>query len=112
MLTKIDMTNRAVMFVRIFFIQSNNGRKPLQMIIVQVAHQYGPKARYQNAARSVGLPLYQAMKYSQAYAYPTIEPVKRHSFARFSKCLTVISSSRPNSVRIGVSSVITMPQPE
>src|SRR5204863_9752465 len=111
-LTKIEMTKRAVMFVRIFFIQSNSGRKPLQMIIVHEAHQYGPKARYQKAARSVGLPLYHAMKYSQAYAYPTIEPVSRHSCARFSKCLTVMISSRPKILRIGVRRVITMPHPE
>src|SRR5260370_11977866 len=104
MFKKIEMTKSAVMFVRIFLIQSNSGRKPLQMIIVQVAHQYGPKARYQKAARSVGVPLYHAMKYSQTYAYPTIEPVSSHSFARFAQCLTVMISSRPNGLRIGVSS--------
>src|SRR5712671_4684835 len=112
MFTKIEITKSAVMFVRIFFTQSKSGRNALQMIIVHVAHQYGPKARYQNAARSVGFPRYQAMKYSHTYAYPTIDPVRRQSFARFSKCLTVIISSRPNSLRIGVSSVITIPQPE
>src|SRR5258708_13198630 len=112
MLTKIEMTKRAVMFVRIFLIQSNSGRKPLQMIIVHVAHQYGPKARYQKAARSGGLPLYHAMKYSQAYAYPTIEPVRSHSLARFSKCFTVMISSRPNILRIAVRRVITLPPPQ
>src|SRR6266576_6912060 len=102
MLTKIEITNSAVMLVRIVLTQSSSGRNPLQMIIVQDAHQYGPNARYQNAARSAGLPLYHAMKYSQAYAYPTIDPVRRHSLARFSKCLTVMISSRPNTLRICV----------
>src|SRR5213592_1981075 len=64
MFTKIEITKSAVMFVRIFLTHSNSGKKPLQMIIVHEAHQYGPKARYQKAARSVGLPLYHAMKYS------------------------------------------------
>src|SRR6266480_4748463 len=112
MLTKIEITNKAVMFVRTFLDQSSQGSKPLQMFIVQLAHQSGPKARYQNAARSCGLPLNQATKFSVRYEKETIEPVSRQSLARFSKCLTVISSSRPNSLRIGVSSVITMPQPE
>src|SRR5204862_1074823 len=112
MLTKIEMTKSAVMFVRIVLDQSSSGRKPLQMIIVHVAHQYEPKARYQKAARSVVLPLYQARKYSQAYAYPTIEPVRRQSLARFSKCLTVMISSSPKLLRMCVSRVITIPQPE
>src|SRR5437667_1920495 len=112
MFTKIEMTNSAVMFVRIFLNHRSSGRKPLQMYIVQDAHQNGPNARYQNAARSVGFPPNQAIKFSVRYENPTIEPVSRHSFARFSKCLTVISSSRPNSLRIGVSSVITRPHPE
>src|SRR5260370_6699135 len=112
MLTKIEITNSAVRFVRIFLNQSSSGRKALQISIVQVAHQYGPNARYQNAARSVGLPLNHAMKYSQTYAYPTMDPVSRHNLDRFSKCLTVISSSRWKSVRIGTSSVMTIAQPE
>ena len=40
----------------------------LQLIIVQYAHAYGPNARFMNAKRSYGLPLYQAMKNSIAYA--------------------------------------------
>src|SRR6266850_4347629 len=100
------------MLVRIFLNHRSSGRNPLQMYMVQDAHQNGPNARYQKAARSFGFPPNQAMKFSVRYENPTIEPVSRHSFARFSKCLTVMSSSRPNSVRIGVSSVITMPHPE
>src|SRR5436309_9844260 len=101
MLTKIEITNSAVMLVRMVLDHSSSGRKPLQMIMVQLAHQYGPNARYQKAARSFGLPPNHAMKYSQAYAYPTMEPVSRHSLARFSKCLTVMSSSRANNLRMG-----------
>src|SRR5712691_338905 len=112
MFTKIEMTNSAVMFVRIFLNHKSSGRNPLQMYMVQEAHQNEPNARYQKAARSFGFPPYQAIKFSVRYENPTIDTVSRHSFARFSKCLTVMSSSRPNSLRIGVSSVITIPQPE
>src|SRR2546427_1962218 len=64
MFTKIEMTNRPVMLVWTFFDQSSHGRSPLQMFIVQLAHQNGPKARYQKAARSWALPLNQAVKFS------------------------------------------------
>src|SRR5258708_1305545 len=50
--TKIEITNRAWMLVRIFWRHKSRGRNGLQMIIVQLAHQKGPNARYQNAARS------------------------------------------------------------
>src|SRR3989442_7414573 len=66
--TKIEITNSARMLVRTFLTQRSSGRNALQMIIVQLAHQNGPKARYQKAARSLGLPLNQAMKYSTQYA--------------------------------------------
>src|SRR5213079_3160812 len=56
MFTKIEMTNRPVMLVWTFFDQSSHGSSPLQMFIVQLAHQNGPNARYQNAARSCGFP--------------------------------------------------------
>src|ERR1043166_4721898 len=92
MLTKIEITNSAVMYVRTFLDQRSHGKRPLQMFIVQLAHQYGPNARYQNAARSAGLPLNQA--------------------TRFSKWWTVMISSSPKSLRIGTSSVITIPTPE
>src|SRR2546428_3265216 len=112
MFTKIEITNSARMLVRIVLNHRSCGRNALQMIIVQLAHQNGPKARYQKAARSFGLPPNHAVKYSTQYAYATIIPVNRHSFARFSKWWTVISSSRRNSLRIGTSSVITMATPE
>src|SRR6058998_1997600 len=64
MFTKIEMTNRPVMLVWTFFDQSSHGSSPLQMFIVQLAHQNGPKARYQKAARSWALPLNQAVKFS------------------------------------------------
>src|SRR5437762_4368040 len=112
MFTKIEITNNATMFVRIGLNHSNCGRNALQMIIVHDAHQNGPKARYQKAARSAGLPPNHAVKYSTQYAYPTIMPVRRQSLARFSKWWTVISASRWNSLRIGTSSVITMATPE
>src|SRR5436309_7836820 len=67
-LTKMDMTNSAVMSVRIFLTHSSCGRNALQMIIVHVAHQHGPKARYQNAARPRAVPPNQATKYSHSYA--------------------------------------------
>ena len=38
------------------------------MIMVQPAHQYGPKARRQKVVCSKVLPLYQATKYSMPYA--------------------------------------------
>src|SRR5580765_4387473 len=112
MFTKIEMTNSAVMLVRTVLDQSSHGSRPLQMFIVQLAHQYGPNARYQNAARSAGLPLNQATKFSVMYEKLTIEPVSRHSFARFSKWWSVMISSRWNSRRIGTSSVITIATPE
>src|SRR5919108_2938976 len=112
MFTKIEITNSAVMLVRTVLDHSSQGSRPLQMFIVQLAHQYGPNARYQNAARSCGLPLNQATKFSVMYEKLTIEPVSRHSFARFSKWCTVMTSSSWNSLRIGTSSVMTMPTPE
>src|SRR5207247_3546996 len=88
------------MLVRTFLRHNSHGRSPLQMFIVQLAHQNGPNARYQNAARSWALPLNQATKFSVQYDMLTIRPVKRHSFARFSKWWTVMSSSRWKSFRI------------
>src|SRR5204863_5999168 len=64
MFTKIEMTNRPVMLLWTFFDQSRHGSSPLQMFSVQLAHQNGPKARYQKAARSWALPLNQAVKFS------------------------------------------------
>ena len=64
MFTKIDITNSARMLVRICLNHNSCGRNALQMFMVHVAHQYGPKARYQNAARSSGWPPNQAVKYS------------------------------------------------
>src|SRR5205823_1670388 len=49
MFTKIEITNNPRMFVRIFLNHSSQGRIPLQMFMVQLAHQNGPNARYQNA---------------------------------------------------------------
>src|SRR2546430_7726570 len=89
--TKMDTTNNATTLVRTFLDQSSHGRSPLQMFMVQLAHQNGPNARYQNAARSWALPLNQATKFSVQYDMLTIRPVKRHSFARFSKWWTVMS---------------------
>src|SRR5437867_4081536 len=94
MFTKIEMTNRPVMLVWTFFDQRSHGSSPLQMFIVQLAHQNGPNARYQNAARSCALPLNQATKFSVQYDMLTIRPVKRQSFARFSKWWTVMMSSK------------------
>src|SRR5204862_7951365 len=51
-LTKIETTNNPRMLVRTFFDHNSHGRRPLQMFIVQLAHQKGPNARYQNASRS------------------------------------------------------------
>src|SRR6266704_638430 len=59
--TKIEITNSARMLVRTFLRHNSHGRSPLQMFIVQLAHQTGPKARYQKAARSWPLPLNQAV---------------------------------------------------
>src|SRR5204862_5315084 len=62
--TKIEMTNSARMLVRMFLRHRSRGRNALQMIIVQLAHQNGPNARYQNAARSAAWPPNHAVKYS------------------------------------------------
>src|SRR2546426_8695394 len=73
MFTKIEITNSARMLVRIVLNHRSWGRNALQMIIVQLAHQNGPKARYQKAARSFGLPTNHAVKYSTQYAYRSDE---------------------------------------
>src|SRR5712691_8840472 len=112
MFTKIEITNSARMLLRIGLNHSSCGKNALQMIIVHEAHQNGPNARYQKAARSAGWPPNHAVKYSTQYAYATIIPVSKQSFARFSKWWTVMSASRWNSLRIGTSSVITMATPE
>src|SRR5256886_7901890 len=83
--TKIEITNSARMLVRTFLRHNSHGRSPVQMFMVQLAHQNGPNARYQNAARSWALPLNQATKFSVQYDMLTIMPVSKHSFARFSK---------------------------
>src|SRR5437016_6216982 len=49
--TKIEITNSARMLVRTFLRHNSHGTSPLQMFMVQLAHQNGPNARYQNAAR-------------------------------------------------------------
>src|SRR2546428_10437038 len=67
MFTKIEITNSATMLVRTLLTHNSQGRIPLQMFMVQLAHQNGPNARYQNAARSCGLPLNQATKFSVTY---------------------------------------------
>src|SRR5437879_12848031 len=105
MFTKIEITNNPRMFVRIFLNHSSQGRIPLQMFMVQLAHQNGPNARYQNAARSCGLPLNQATKFSVTYEELTIMPVSRPSLARFSERWTAIVSSRWHRSRIGTTSV-------
>src|SRR6267378_5472573 len=64
MFTKIEITNSARMLVRMFLRHNSSGRNALQMIIVQLAHQKGPNARYQNAARSAAWPPNHAVKYS------------------------------------------------
>src|SRR3989442_15152048 len=94
MFTKIEMTNRPVMLVWTFFDQRSHGSSPLQMFIVQLAHQNGPNARYQKAARSWALPLNQAVKVSVREDMLTIKPDNRQSFAKVSKEGTVMSSSR------------------
>src|SRR2546430_11812236 len=65
--TKMDTTNNATTLVRTFLDQSSHGNSPLQMFIVQLAHQNGPNARYQKAARSCGLPPNQAVKFSEEH---------------------------------------------
>src|SRR5690242_55936 len=112
MFTKMEITNSAVRLVRTFLNQRIQGRNQLHTFMVHPAHQKGPKARYQNACRSGVGPPYQAMKYSVKYARPTIMPVRRQSFARFSKCRMVTTSSRWKSFRIGTRSEITIATPE
>src|SRR6185503_15556815 len=93
MLMKMEITNRAVMLVRIFRNQSSWDTNALQMIMVQPAHHWGPNARRKNEVCSKGFPLYQAMKYSMAYAYSRMDPVKSVSFAKLSKWYSVIRCS-------------------
>ena len=66
MLTKIDTMKRTTMLVRAFLNQKTCGESTLHVIIVQYAHQYGPKARLMNVNCSYGFWLYQAMKNSIA----------------------------------------------
>ena len=64
--TKMARINDARSDVRIFLDQNNCGAIRLQVIIVQYAHQYGPKARLMKAKPSYGFALYHAMKNSIA----------------------------------------------
>src|SRR2546421_2797792 len=64
MFTMMDTTNSAMTLVRTFLDHKSHGNNPLQMFIVQLAHQNGPNARYQKAARSCELPPNQAVKFS------------------------------------------------
>src|SRR5258708_9611390 len=75
MFTKIEITNSARMLVRMFLRHRRSGRHALQMIIVQLAPQNGPNARYQNAARSAACPPNQAVEYSNQAAETTFMPV-------------------------------------
>src|SRR6476646_9134500 len=68
MLMKMLITNITGMLVRSFFDQKSWGEITLQVIIDQYAHQSGPVARLMNTYFSYGLPEYQAMKNSIAYA--------------------------------------------
>src|SRR5438105_1217823 len=52
------------------------------------------------------------MKNSQAYAYPTTEPVVRMILFMFSRCLIVIRLCRFKLQRAMISSVITQANPE
>src|SRR2546427_12293542 len=101
MFTKIEITNSARMLVRTALNHRSCGRNALQMIIVQLAHQNGPKARYQKAARSFALPPNHAVKYSTQYAYEKIIQVCRQSLASVFKWSTEINSSRRNVLRNG-----------
>ena len=56
--------DQPVSSVRMFLRHNSSGKNALQMIIVQLAHQNGPNARYQNAARSAAWPPNHAVKYS------------------------------------------------
>src|SRR5207245_10773930 len=82
MFTKIEITKSARMLVRIVLNHRSWGRNALQMIIVQLAHQNGPQARYQKAARSFASPPNHAGKHSTQYAYATLTPDRRHSVPR------------------------------
>src|SRR5579885_1867075 len=66
MLVVMEMMNITGIDRRIALIQKSCGINTLQVYIDHAAHQYGPKARFQNVNRSEILPLYQAMKNSQA----------------------------------------------
>ena len=71
----------------------------------QNAHQYGPVGRVVIARYfSYVFPLYHAKKTSITYAYATMRPVARVTFAMFSRCLIVMKSSSPYALRIGIAS--------
>ncbi len=112
MLTKIEITKSAGIECRTRLNHSMIGTRPLHVSIVQVAHQYVPNRRFQNAVRSISSPLYQAMKNSVRYAYSTISDVSRQSLAIASKCFTVTYGSSPKTFRSGTMSVITIATPE
>ena len=68
MFTRIEMTNRALRFVRTCFQKSDKGTRQLQTTIVQKNGAYAPVARSVNVPSSNTLPVYHAMKNSVAYA--------------------------------------------
>ena len=68
--TNNDSTKSAGNLDLTFLKNKNRGKTPLHRSMVHVAHQYSPKARFQNEALSNGLPLYQAMKYSMCRCCP------------------------------------------
>src|ERR1700730_17781277 len=61
-----------------------------------------------NVVCSIGSPAYQVMKASVTYAYETTSEVSSTTLARLSKCHGVSRSSIPSSLRIGISSVMTI----
>src|SRR5260370_20634554 len=65
-----------------------------------------------NVICSIGSPAYQVMNASVTYAYETTRDVSSTTLARLSKCHGVSRSSIPSSLRIGISSVMTIETPE
>src|SRR3954465_4272161 len=92
--------------------QKNCGMSTLQLTIAKEARQNGPNAGLMNVKISNGLPEYQAMKNSLAYARPTIMPVASMMRHIAWMCAWVMMCCRLNRNRSGIISVSTIAKPE
>src|SRR4051794_33969776 len=106
--TMMDEMNSSTGLLRIFLNHSNCGAMMLHETSDQYDAAYGPVMRFQIAAPSYTLPLYQPVKPSRMYAYATISPVASITLAALSRCLSVIRPLSPYAARSGMASTSTI----